>query len=60
MRGRQQAILSDLILYLSKIDPEVFEASTVREIVNGYFNNQDKLAETEKIFKLTGEPNEVY
>ncbi len=60
MKDNEQAIVSSLILFLSKLPPEVFEICTVRELVHGYFSNEDKLAETEKIFQLTGEPNEVH
>lgn len=56
-QDRQRAILSDLIIYLIKLEPETLEESTVQELIDGYFDQQDKLADGEKPFELTGGGN---
>jgi len=59
-QDRQQAILSDLIIYCGNITPDTLIFMTVREAINGFFDQQDNLALNEQTFELKGEPDEIY
>ena len=37
-------IISDLILYLGKTDPQTFEEQSAKEVVYNWFNEQESIA----------------